>query len=245
MLMPFRRFLHRATPKSTAIGYTLSGRLSKNAKNIVLDKDLFYDVYTIVYGFPKERIYVALRTIYLDVPYARGYVYLYGATLTQTPITLFLNLDSKCIRRNIVEKAVELISEGSHSLYMAIPFTNNTLLSLYRDKIYKILKNLGIGLDLLYPSYTLVVGKSRIFKDSPYTIWSTEILASILIELILAKDRVKVEDMGCLDNVPLAMQGVERTYVERLGVDLINMLTNIKIIDEKQAREYLEMVKSS
>lgn len=245
MLMPFRRFLYKAIPKSTAIGYTLSGKISKSAKNIVLDRDLFYDVYAVVYGFSKGRIYAALRTLYLDVPYARGYIYLYGATLSQTPITLFLNLESRCIKRSFVEKAIELISEGSHSLYMTVPFTNDTLSSLYRDKIYRLLKSLGIGLDLLYPSYTLVVGKSRVFKDSPYTIWSPEILASVLIELILSKDRVKVENISCLDSIPFTMQGIERTYVEKLGVDLINMLLDRKIIDVKQAKEYVEMVKGS
>lgn len=245
MLVPFRRLLHKAVPKSTAIGYTLSGKFSKHVKDIVSDRDIFYDSYTMIYGFSRSRVYTELRTIYLDVPYGRGYVYLYGVALTQTPITLFLNLDSKCIKRNIVEKAIELISEGAHSLYLAIPFTNDAFSLLYRNRIYRLFKSLGIGLDLLHPSYTLVVGKNRVFKDSPSTIWSTEILAAILIELAVGRNRVRVEDVGCVDGIPLATQGIESIYIERLAIDFINMLVSRKIIDEKQAKEYLEMVKSS
>ncbi|MEM1526526.1 MAG: hypothetical protein QW775_06780 [Ignisphaera sp.] len=245
MLVPFRRLLHKAIPKSTAIGYTLSGKFSKHVKDIVSDRDIFYDTYAMIYGFSRSRTYTALRTIYLNVPYGRGYVYLYGATLTQTPITLFLNLDSKCIRRNIIENAIELMSEGACSLYLAIPFTNDSFSQLYRNRIYRLFKNLGVGLELLHPSYTLVVGKSRVFKDSPSTIWSTEILAATLIELTVGRNRVKVEDIGCVDVIPSAMQGVESIYAERLAIDFINMLISRKIIDEEQAKEYLEMVKSS
>lgn len=241
----FTSFVRRGLPKVTAVAYTLRGGFNKSLFGFLSNKDVFHDTYVLFYGVSRKRIYTSFRTIYLDTPFLRGYVFRYGAILAQTPITLYLNLDSKCFKRNLVEESIEGISEGLYSLYIAIPFTTKTLLTTYSEKVYRILKELGLGLKLFHPSYTFVVGKSRIFKDVLHTLWSSEILAAILVELIIGKDKLKVVDIGCSDNTLVLRQDIENLFMNRLVLDLITLLVNKKVIDERKAKEYIDMVISS
>jgi hypothetical protein len=227
----------------TAIAYTAKRDFSRGVLGFLSDRDLFYDTYVFFYGVSRERIYTRFRTVYLSTPYARGYVFKYGSVLTYTPITFYLNLESKCFDRKIVEEVFEDINSGFYSLYLSTPFTSDNMRKLYNDKVYRLLKEVGLGLDLLYPSYSVVIGKSRVFKDSPYTLWSSEILAAVFIEIAVGRDRVRVVNSRCID-VPDLRPEVEKLFIERLALDFIAMLLDKKIIDEKKAMEYLEMVKS-
>lgn len=227
----------------TAITYTTRKDFDRRILSFLSNKDIFYDTYIFFYGISRERIYTRFRTVYLSVPYNRGYVFKYGSILTRTPVTFYLNLESKCFNRKIVEEAFGDISTGLYSLYISTPFTSDTLKTFYSNKVYKLLKELGLGLNLLYPSYSIVLGKSRVFKDSPYTLWSSEILAAILMEIAVGKDRVKVVNNNCSDILNLRYD-VEKIFMEKLALDLIAMLIDRKFIDEKKAVEYIDMVKS-
>lgn len=240
LLLLFKVFSRKVLPKVSAIGYTMSSRVGKNLLNLLLDDNLFYESYIIVYGFSSRRIYAKVNTLYLDTPYLRGYIFSYGAAISQTPITLFINIDSRCLKRSLVEKAIEAIIEGQYSLYIAIPFTASNFTTLYRDNVYAILKDVGIGLELLYPSYTLVIGKSRIFKDSPHSLWSSEILATLLTELTSGKDSIKVDNAVCMDQIPQSIGNLGKMYVSKLARDVISMLLNRKIVNEEQSRKYLK-----
>lgn len=235
-----RSFSHRSSAKSSAIGYTMGSDINRNLLKFLSNENLFYESYAIVYGLPRKKVYTKLKTLYLDMPFARGYTFLYGSALVRTPTVLYINLDSKCLKTSDVGKALELIYEGHYSLYLATPFTNDSFTTLYRNKVHKLLHELGIGTKLLYPSYTLVVGKSRIFKDSPHSLWSSEILAATLIELIFGDSRVKIDNTACIDRTPALLNGLELIYVEKLVNDLISMLIKRKVIDDMYAKKYLQ-----
>lgn len=242
LLLLLKVFSRRILAKATAIGYTLGARVGKSISNLLLDNNLFYESYVVVYGISMRKIYTKTNTLYLGIPYLRGHIFSYGATISQTPITLFINADSRCLRRDLIEKVIESLTGGHYSLYIAIPFTTSSLTAIYRDNVYAILRDLGIGLELIYPSYTLVVGKTRIFKDAPSSLWSSEILASLLVELTSGKSSIKVDNTGCIDQVPQTIASLGDVYMGRLTIDIISMLLNKKVIDEAQAKKYLKGV---
>lgn len=237
-----KMFSHKISPRVSTVGYTMGARIGKALLNILQDDNLFYESYIMVYGFLPQKVYTKINTLYLGTPYSRGYIFSLGATLSQTPVTLFLNLDSKCLRRDIVEKAIETVVGGYNLLYIAIPFTGEDLTALYRDNIYIILKDLSLGSELLYPSYTLVVGKTRIFKDASPSLWGSEVLAALLTELTSGRISVKIDNTECMDRVPQALENLGEIYMGRLLRDIVSMLLSRKVIDENQSREYLKMM---
>lgn len=233
------RFFQRGVAKASVVGYTVDNRMSKKMFRLLCNRARFYESYIVVYGLPTRRIYTKLRTIYLDPPYARGYIFLYGSILVQTPVALYTNLNSRCLDLKTIEHSIDYVSDGSHSIVLVTPFTNDRLTSLYRDRVYRILKEFGIGLELLYPSYSLVIGKNNIFRDSPYSLWGSEILASLMIELLAGKEIVKVINTKCVDKIPSILNGLERLYIEKLVKDVIQMFTEKGLMNETKAQNYL------
>lgn len=235
------RFSKKFLSKITSVGYTSEGKYNKKLLSILADESLFLESFVVTYGFPKQqkKEYLQLPTFYIDTPYERGKVFFYGSTVSQTPITFFINIESKCVNVNEVKKAVEMIKEETYSLYLFTPFTSNEMTTLYRESVGKIFKELGIGIDLIHPSYTLVIGKNRVFRDSPYTTWSLEILAALTIEITTGRNNFIVKNTECVDTIPKKIKGFEKIYIEKLVKDILNMFEVKKIIDLNQKKKYL------
>lgn len=240
-----RAFFGRAYARATAFGYTLGSRVERSIAGVLSDQRVFYESFIVFYGYPQRRVFTKLRSLYLETPYARGGVFSYGSKIASTPITVFINTSSRCIKRDRVVEAVNLIDEGLYSLYLSTPLSSDTMTSRYRSRVYKVLRELGLGLDLVYPSYSLVVGKSRLFKDTPYTIWSPEILSSILVEVAVGRGRVFVDNTSCVDIVGIGVKQVEEMFVDRLLEDLLYMLRSRGVVNRDQVKEYLGAVVES
>ncbi|MEM4682925.1 MAG: hypothetical protein QXW24_04340 [Ignisphaera sp.] len=236
------RFSRKHLGRVTGIGYTLEGKYNKRILNVLADEHLFYESFIILYGFARQKIYTKLKTFYTNTPYDRGAVFLYGSTIVQTPITLFVNLESRCINESDVERAIELINSGRYSLYISTPFTSNELTSLYRERIQGILKDLGVGRGLIHPSYSLVVGSNRLFRDSLNSLLGSEILVALMTEVVVGRDSIMIENNECIDQVSRKIKGFEKIYIEKLAKDVLDMLEARKVIDLEQKKRYLNML---
>lgn len=195
--------------------YTLSHRGLSKAKHMYSVIQRYFDVgesYVVFYGYPRPRIALPMSTYFLDPPYSRGKVFIVGAKLVQNPVILFINLDSTCIKEDLVMESVESIIDGVSQLYMSIPLTDSEFLEAYKASVYRILEKLQLLQDLQYPSYTIVVGKRKFFLDTDYTPWSVE----HLIAVDLPGSSIKIRNNKCTDQIPREVAGFGSRFIDIL-----------------------------
>lgn len=178
------------------------------------------ETYVVFYGYPRPKAALPIATYFIDPPYSRGKIFVVGANLVQNPVTLFINLDSKCIKEESIVEAVESLVGGIFQLYMSIPLTDSEFLEAYRSSVYRVLENLGLLLGLRYPSYTIVAGRRKFFLSADYTPWSVE----HLIAIDLPSSAVKVVDDSCIDTIPRELSGFGSRFMDMLAKKLTTKL---------------------
>jgi hypothetical protein len=205
--------------------YTLSQKGFFKARQIYRFIHKHFDInesYVVFYGYSKPKSTLPLSTYFLEPPYNRGKIFVVGAKLVQNPVVLFLNLDSNCLKEDEIVDSVENIINGKSQLYFTSPFIDKEFLEAYKNLVYGILEKVGLG-NILYPSYSVVVGRRKFFLTADHTAWSIEPLIAVGIP----REFIEVKNDGCIDSIPKEFAGFGNILMDILAKKLISKL-NLK-----------------
>ncbi|MEM0153276.1 MAG: hypothetical protein QXP12_04085 [Ignisphaera sp.] len=220
------------------IMYTLSHRGFSRVRSIYRVIYRYFDVggsYTIFYGYPRPRISSPIPTYFMDPPYNRGKVFRVGARLVQNPVVLYINLDSDCLKEDLITESVENVMNGDSLLYFTVPLTATEFLDAYRVSVYRIFEELKLLQNLQYPSYTIVVGVRKLFLSTDYTPWSIEPLVAI----DTSADAVRVRNDTCIDTIPREITGFGKVLMDMLAKKLTYKLVSKGVLKQGQGVQIL------
>lgn len=205
--------------------YTLSQRGISRVKKMYRLVHSYFDFdesYVIYYGYPRPKAALPIQTYFLDPPYSRGKVFIVGAKLVQKPVVLYLNLDSNCLNEDLILNSVESVIDGSFQLYLTIPLTSAEFLEDYKAILNQIMERYRYPEDLQHPSYSVVVGRRKLFLTAEYTPWSIEPLVALDTPIKL----VGVENSACVDVVPEEIAGFGKLLMSILAKKLSSKLAS-------------------
>lgn len=220
----------------SVVMYSLSHRGISRVKHIYKLIHSYFDVdesYVIYYGYPRPKTALPIQTYFLDPPYSRGKVFVVGAKLVQKPVILYVNLDSSCLSENLILDSVESVIDGSFQLYLTIPLTSTEFLEEYRASPYRVLEKHRLLEDLQHPSYSIVVGRRKLFLTADYTPWSVE----QLVALDTSTKLIGVRNDGCTDVIPGEVVGFGKVLMNILTKKLTSKLVSKGMLREVRGVE--------
>ncbi len=203
----------------STVMYTLSHRGLSKTKYVYRVIHRYFDVsesYIIFYGYPRPKVSPPIPLYLLDPPYSRGKLFVVGAKLVQNPVILYINLDSNCLKEDLLIDAVEGIIDGHFQLYFTVPLSTPEFLEAYRASVYGMIKEFKPLENLQYPSYTIAIGKRKLFLTADYTPWSIE----PLIALDTPMELVRIRNDTCIDAIPEEVRGFGKIFMDILAKKL-------------------------
>ncbi len=215
-------------------------RIGKAGK-IVEDKT-FAERYTLFYGYPKKRVVTRARLIYIDPPLIRGKAVKAATMVLHQPVIVIVNAESRCITRDVVEKALSSIELGEQSILLLVPYTTKSLEDAY-TRALDILKKFLPEASMLppHPSYSLIIGLRKYLNVEAETLWSYEHLA-VFASIISGNKRIKVGSTKCVDDVPAIFSGQALRYVRSLAKSIINLAVKKGTLSKSRAEEALKVI---
>lgn len=224
--------------------YLATERGVRNVKRIyesIEDSISVVDAYIVYYGLGGFKQLMDIPTFHSEPPYCRGRAILSGANLVASPVIAVVNGDTSCFSIDSVSSAVTKVLSGETLLYLSKPQTNADFTNVYRSFLQDILGELGIVQNILYPSYSIIIGLRKFFTATPYSMWSVEQLAA----MNLREEALVVENNSCMDSTIDYVKGFEKAFVKDLAKKAVEIALQRNAISRNKAEEYLRRIEAA